>query len=433
MEMSRRNFIGATAGATMVAGMMTRGSIWGANERVNMCVIGVNGRGGSHIEAWGTSDNANLVGLCDADEKVLNSRVRAVERKLEGKTVKAFTDMREVFADKEIDAVSIATPNHWHTLATIWACEAGKDVYVEKPATHNIFEGRQIQAAAKKYDRVVQHGTQSRSSGKWMRDIALLQSGEIIGPLYMARGLGYKNGNRGSIGVHENSEPPEGLHWDLWQGPASRQAFNKAYHPYSWHWFWHYGNGEIGNQGIHQLDIAVWGMNKGKLPKQVYSGGGRFTYDDMGESPNTNVATFTYDDGAMLVFEVRNRFTNDESGVRVGNLFYGNEGYYVEDKGFFDTKDEPIPIDNDKYPYPESKGNWENFLDSVKSRDMDSIHGNVRDCHLSSGHAHLANTSYRLGRSLQFDPDAEMYIGDDEANGHISRQYAEGFEVPKLA
>ncbi|MBI1318266.1 MAG: gfo/Idh/MocA family oxidoreductase [Candidatus Hydrogenedens sp.] len=431
MTMSRRTFMGASAGAILTAGTFAQGSAFGANGRINMAVIGVRGRGGSHIDGWLESPDSELVALCDADEHFLEARAREVEKRT-GKKVKTFTDMRELFEDKEIDAVSIATPNHWHALAAIWAVQAGKDVYVEKPGTHNYFEGLQLMAAAEKYDRIIQHGTQRRSEANWMRDIALIQSGEIIGDVYMARGLCYKNGNRGDIGTAPNEEPPAHLHWRLWQGPASEQEYNRLYHPYTWHWFWHYGNGEIGNQGVHQMDVAVWGMNKG-MPVSVYSAGGRYTYEDQAQTPNTNVATFTYEDGKMLVFEVRNRWTNDESGVSVGNLFYANEGYYVEGKGFFDTKDQPIKIDNDKYPYPESHGNWQNFLNAVKARDKSMIHGNMKDAHLSAAHCHLANTSYRLGRSLEFDPAAGQYKGDDEANKMLTRDYHPDFTVPKLA
>lgn len=432
MEMNRRRFLASTATLALAAGTMVRSkTAHGANDRVGICCMGINGRGNEHIQAFSKCDGAEVVALCDADERVLNRQVANVE-KLTGKKPKAYTDIREALQDKEIHAVSIATPNHWHTLASIWAMEAGKDVYVEKPATHNIWEGKQLQAAVKKYGRILQHGTQRRSESNWMRDIALLQSGEIIGPVYYARGLCYKNGNRGPVKETPDQEPPKELHWRLWQGPAKDKPFNPQYHPYTWHWFWEYGNGEIGNQGIHQMDVAVWGMNKG-FPVEVYSMGGRYTYTDKAETPNTNVATFKYADGSMFVFEVRSRFTQDEGGVKVGNLFYANEGYYVEDKGFFDTRDRPIPIDDAKYPKPESSGCWQGFINAVKSRKEEDIRGNALDAHYSSGHSHLANVAYRTGRSLKFDPATETFGDDAEANALLTREYAPGFEVPKLA
>ena len=431
MELSRRKFLGSSTAAVMAAGTMVQGNVFGANEKLRVCVIGINGRGRSHIDGFQNANGSEVVALCDADGRILKRGARQFEAKY-GKAPKTYMDMRDAFADPDIDAVSIATPNHWHALASIWAMQAGKDVYVEKPATHNIHEGQQLIAAAEKYDKIVQHGTQRRSDMKWARDIKLIQSGEIIGDMYMGRGLCHKNGNRGSIGTHEDSEAPKGLDWRLWQGPASEKAYNKGYHPYTWHWFWHYGNGEIGNQGIHQLDVAVWGMNRG-FPVEIYSAGGRYTYDDMAETPNTNNITFTYEDGTMMVFEVRNRFTNHEDGVGVGNLFYANEGYYVEGKGFFDKNMKHIKIDDDKYPIESGQSCWQNFVDSVKSRDKDSIKGNVLDAHYSSGHAHLANASFRLGTSLKFDPKTEKFIGNDEANAWLSRDYHPDFVVETIA
>jgi len=432
MSLSRRHFLGASAAAVIAAGTATKGKVYGANEKIGVCVMGVGGRGASHLKGFSESENSEVVAICDADERALSARARMMERAT-GKRPKIYTDVRDALADDAVHVLSIATPNHWHALATIWACEAGKDVFVEKPATHNVWEGRQLMAAAKKYDRIVMHGTQRRSDRRWLRDIPLLQSGEIIGPLYMARGLCYKHGNRDSIGFRDNEEPPESLHWRLWQGPATDVDYHANYHPYNWHWFWHFGNGEIGNQGIHQLDIAVWGMNKG-LPTKITSEGGRYTYEDQAESPNTNTAMFTYEDGTMLVFDVRNRFTNDEAGVRVGNLFYGSEGYYVEGKGFFDTRDEPIKIDDNKYPRPESAGHYENFLAAVRSRNEDDIYGNAWDAHVSSAHAHLANVSYRVGHTLKFDPKTEQFVDAPEgSNALLTREYAPGFEVPQLA
>lgn len=431
MELSRRQFLGTGAAAAVFAGTMGTTNAFGANDRIGLCVIGCGGRGGAHIEGFGKCDGVEVIALCDADEKALNARSRAVE-KITGKKPKLFTDIREVLQDDEIHAVSIATPNHWHTLAAIWAMQAGKDVYVEKPATHTVWEGQQLMAAAKQTGRVIQHGSQRRSERNWLRDIQLLQSGAIIGDIYMARGLCYKNGNRGDIGIEPDSEAPENLHWRLWQGPAAEKPFNKNYHPYTWHWFWDYGNGEIGNQGIHQMDVAAWGLNKG-LPVKVYSDGGRFTYNDQGQTPNTHVATFTYEDGSLLVFEVRNRFTNDESGVRVGNLFYANEGYYVEDKGFFDTKDKPIPVDDKEHPYPESAGNWQNFVNAVKKGDPEAVFGNMQEAHIGCSHCHLANVSYRAGESLLFDPKTEKFTNHDEANKLLTREYHPDFQVPQLA
>ena len=431
MELSRRKFLGSS-GAAMVAGTITSRLVYGANEKMGACVIGMNRRGGSHISGFTNSEYSEVVALCDPDRLVLERRAKEVLDET-GKRAKLYSDIRDALADDAVDVVGIATPNHWHTLATIWACQAGKDVYVEKPATHNVWEGRQIQAAAKKYGRIVMHGTQSRSSDTWLRDIPLLQSGEIIGPLHTVRGLCFKTkGSRDSIGFAEDSAPPDHLDWRLWQGPATEQSYNPNYVHYKWHWFWDYGNGEIMNQGIHQIDVAVWAMNKG-MPVKVFSEGGRYTYTDQGQTPNTNVATMRYADGTMMVFEVRNRYTNDESGVNVGNLFYGSDGYYVQNKGFFDKENNLIELDEKKYPKPETLGQWGNFIRAVQSRKESDIYGTMENAHISCAHGHLANVSYRVGRSIVFDPKTESIVDDPEANKLLRREYEPGFEVPELA
>lgn len=441
MTLSRRTFLGTSAAAVIAAGTTVKGKVEGANEKVGMCVMGVNGRGNSHIKAWIDSPDANMIAFCDPDARILKAKADGYEKKYNIK-IKRYTDIRDALNDPQIDAISIATPNHWHTLATVWAVQAGRDVYVEKPASHEIWEGRQLAALSDQSDRIIQHGTQGRHNPSMMRDIALIQSGDIIGPVHTARCLGYKTGgSRDALPHREDSDPPGALDWRLWQGPASEQPYNALYHPYSWHWFWHYGNGEIGNQGVHQMDVGIWGMNKG-IPTKVYSTGGRYTYEDQAETPNTNVATFNYADSTMLVFEVRNRYTNTEGGtmingkfhegVGVGNLFYGSDGYYVQGQGFFDKSNKPIEIDDAKYPKPESAGTFQNFLNAVKARDKSMVHGNMHDAHTGCTLCHMANISYRVGRSLEFDPETERFNNDD-ANALLKRAYHSEFEVPQIA
>lgn len=448
--MNRRTFLGSSAAAVIVAGTMAKGKVFGANERVRVACIGFRGRGQSHMAAFSTLDGSEVVALCDVDRNVLQAGCEHLKKQT-GKEPFKTEDVREIMARDDIDAVATATPNHWHTLIAVWACMANKDVYVEKPLSHTVWEGRQLSAAAKKYNRVVQHGTQSRSSTTWHRDIKLLRSG-IIGDIHTARGLGYKNGNRDSIGFKADTDPPAHLNWDLWQGPAQEQPYNPNYVPYNWHWFWRYGNGEIGNQGVHEMDKAVWCINKG-LPVRVYSAGGRYTYKDQGETPNTNTAIFTYADGTQLVFDVRNRFTNREGGKFIvgepdrdgriengvykecpgcGNMAYGSEGYFIQGVGFFDTNDKLIPVDE---PPAESVENaaFVNFIKAVKSRNPEDNPCDAEVGHLSCVHCHIANISYRLGRSLEFDPQTERFVSDDEANAMLSKVYRKGFEVPDLA
>jgi len=284
MNSTRRTFLQASTVSALAA---TRA--WGANDRINVAVIGVGGRGRNHIEEYAKQADARIYGLCDVDQANLERGI-ALAKKLTGEAPKSFVDMKEVFADPQVHAVSMPLPNHWHALATIWACQAGKDVYIEKPACHDPYEGRQMVAVARKYGRIVQVGSQSRSVAHKMRAIQLLQDG-AIGKLYMARGLCFKR--RRSIG-HTPVEPvPLGVDWDKFRGPAPMVPFTKNQFLYNWHWFWATGNGDIGNQGVHEMDIARWGLGVG-LPQSVVASGGKYAYTDDQETPNTLIARFDY-------------------------------------------------------------------------------------------------------------------------------------------
>ncbi len=446
MELTRRKFISKTATAVVVAGTMAHGKVFGANNRIRVCTIGFNGQGGSHIkDILGMKEDAEYVALCDVDAKVLERGAKAV-KDAQGKEPKRYQDIREALQDKEVDVVTIATPNHWHSLASIWACKAGKDVYVEKPLSHNIYEGRQLVNAAAKFGRIVHHGTQSRSNSTLIRDIKLIHDG-FIGKIVESRGYVYKNGNRGSIGHGKPGAPPEDLNWKLWQGPSPDHEFMLntdrkkpgLYVHYDWHYFWEYGNGEIGNQGVHQMDIACWGHHRG-LPTKVYSSGGRFGLDDDGQTPNTQATTFTYADGSIITFQVRNlgSFAEAEAG-NCGNSFFGTKGFYVVDKGFFSYKEgrsdkgiehDPIPLPAD-LPKTEKGNKWERFFRAVRSRKVEDMAVSTLDAHHSCVHCHLGNISYRLGRSLEFDPKTERFKEND-ANKYVTRDYRPGFEVAQL-
>ena len=424
------------SGAAMIAGTMASSSVWGANERVSMAVIGFRSRGEEHIQRWCSSSQSELVALCDVKKSVLDGGAKMLNEKL-GKKPKTFTDMRELFEDKTVDAVSIATPNHWHTLAAVWAIQAGKDVYVEKPCSHNVWEGRQLVNAAKKYGRIVQHGTQIRSSEGVREGIQKIKEG-VIGEVYMARGLCYKS--RPSLGPKlPNETPPADLDWNLWQGPAPERGFNRNIVPYNWHWFWNYGNSDMGNQGVHQMDIARWALDV-QLPSKVSGMGGKFLYDDDKETPNVITTSFMYPDagpmGKMLVFETRPFRTpqiNDEAGASIGVLVYGSEGYmvipsYSGYKTFLGEKGEPGPSRD----AGEGDAHFENFLDAVKTRNAASLNASIEEGHYSSALCHLGLLSARLGRSLDFDPVKEQVIGDEEANKMLTRDYRQPFVVPAI-
>lgn len=436
MGISRRGFLSASAGAVLAAGTMTRSPVFGANDRIAVCCIGINGQGGSHIKDISGEADAEVVALCDVDRQVLERRANELEKST-GKRPKLYWDVREVLADDGIDAVSIATPNHSHSLIAVWACQAGKDVYVEKPLSHSIWEGRQMVAAADQFGRVVQHGTQSRSNATLIRDIKLMHEG-FIGKIVHSRGYVYKNGNRYAIGHGRPGNPPENLDWTLWQGPAKDAPYlvNADESPerglqvhYNWHWFWNYGNGEIGNQGVHEMDIACWGHNRG-LPVYAQSTGGRYAWDDDGETPNTQATAFRFEDGSMLTFEVRNLGCFEEAeGGDCGNSFFGETGYYVRGKGFFNYKKEPIPVEVE---LPEDTAKFKRFFRAIRTRKPEDNPAPPEAGHPSCVLCHVGNIAYRLGRSLEFDPAAERFK-DDEANQYLKREYREGFEVPQLA
>ncbi len=409
--MKRRTFLAGGAAALSVAG---------ANDRVNIAIIGVGGRGRAHIGYIAKQPNAQVAAVCDVNQ-AQTERAVALADKAQGSKPRVFDDLRKVFDDKDIDAVSIATPNHWHALATIWACQAGKDVYCEKPASYNIWESQRMVAAARKYNRMVQIGMQSRSTEHIMRAMQLLHEG-ALGKLYMAKGLCFKR--RPSIG-HTPDEPvPPGVNWDLFLGPAAMRPYSKNRHIYNWHWFWNTGNGDIGNQGIHEMDVARWGMGAG-LPKAGVSTGGKYVYIDDQETPNTQIATLDYGD-AEITFEVRGLPTGGEADIVpsgpnfVGNLFFGEKGFMsVDHTGFhifLGDKREPGESMKAVDKGDETIAHFANFIDAIKSRKSQDLHGEVAIGAESAMLVHIANTSYRLGRRLAFDPKTQAFPGDTEAN-----------------
>ena len=428
--MNRRYFMAAS-----VAGGLGRTILASPNDTVRVACVGVRGQGRSHIGAYSKMPNVEIAALCDIDESVLNTRLDAVE-KLGKKRPAAFTDIRKLLEDKSIDAVSIATPNHSHTLQTIWACQAGKDVYVEKPCSHNIFESRQIVAAARKYNRIVQHGTNSRSTVALREAMEKLREG-VIGEVYMSRGLCYKW--RDTIGHKPEEAVPAGVHYDSWLGPAPEHPFTQNRFHYNWHWFWDYGNGDFGNQGIHEVDLCRWGLGV-KHPTKVTAIGGHFMFDDDQETPNTMVASYEFNEGGkkkMMVFEVRHWMSNHEAGIggekpgnTVGNIFYGSKGYMIVDGyGTYWTR-----LGKDQQPGPERKeggSNWGNFIAAVRSRKASDQNAPIEEGAASCSLMHLANISYRLGRTINFDGATETCLGDAEANRMCTREYRKPFVVPE--
>jgi len=430
---SRRVFL-KSAGAALTAASYSR--VMGANDKVHVAVVGLGGRGQAHMKALIEIPNATrIVALCDVNQAALE-RGQATVRKATNEDPKGYDDMRKLFEDKSVDAVSMPLPNHWHALATIWAVQAGKDVYIEKPASHNIFEGIQMTAAARKYKRMVQVGSQSRSIPHKMQAMKLLKDG-VIGPVYMAKGLCFKR--RKSIG-HKADEPtPAGLNWDLFLGPAPMRPYNELRFRYNWHWFWDTGNGDIGNQGVHEFDIARWGLGDITLPKTVVSTGGKYVYTDDQETPNTQFATLDYGNGKQIEFEVRGLLTGGEGGLQrrgsnyVGDLFWGSDGWMsVDGAGFTVYKGETNEVAMEgKSQGGDTVPHMQNFIDACKSRDHTKLHADIEAGATSAAVCHLSNISYRLGRKLTFDPAKMKFVGDSEADKMLTREYRKPYVVPE--
>jgi len=412
--------------------------VWGANDRINVAIVGIGGRGTSHLNIYSKMPEAKVTGLCDVNQAA-REKAQALLQKNGGEKAKEFIDMREAFADPGIDAVSIATPNHWHALATIWAVKAGKDVYCEKPACYNIHEGLAMLAAQEQTKKMIQIGSQHRSMPFKIKGMQALKDG-IIGNVYLAKGLCFKW--RAPLPHTEDlPSPPPGVDWNMFLGPAPMRPFNELRFAYNWHWFWDTGNGDIGNQGVHEMGIARWGLGDPQWPKTAYAQGGRYGTPDQGETPNTLLASFNYGD-RELVFEVRGLSTNGEGvapvpgrgkeparpatplNVTIGDLFYGSNGWMVmSDAGYQVYKGESSElIAEEKAPRGEdpTRMHMENFLAACHSRKLTDLHDPITNATLSAGLCHLANISYRTGHKLNLEAGPK-FTGDQAANAMLTR------------
>jgi len=444
-DVTRRDFLKTaaktTAGASAFSGItfLPRPErVFGANDRVRVAVCGLRNRGKDHLDSFSHVPNVEIAALCDVDAGVLEKRHAEA-----GGSPRTFADIRRLLEDQSIDAISIAAPNHWHALMAIWACQAGKDVYVEKPCSHNLWEGRQLVRAAEKYRRIVQHGTQSRSAPALIEATNHLHRG-TFGDIYLARALCFKW--RDTIGRAPLEPVPQGVDYDLWTGPAPLKAFTRNRFHYNWHWIWDTGNGDLGNQAIHQVDDARWGLGVG-FPNRVSAVGGHFMFDDDQETPNTLNCVFEFDrpDGRrkMMEVEVRHWITNNEADIRgslfnrgntIGTVFYGSKGYLAA--GNEDAPSYESWLGRDRKPGPRGRSGDEhfaNFIKCVRSRKKEELSAPIEEGHISCALVHLANASYRLGRELRVDPATEQVVGDEEANRLLSggdRGYRAPFVVP---
>jgi hypothetical protein len=449
----------------------------GPNGKVRVAVCGVKGRGGNHIDELMKQKDVEIVALVDVDPRVIAEHVKKIEAKY-GRAPRYEKDLRKLLEDKSVDGVSIATTDHTHALLSIWAMQAGKHVYVEKPISHSLFEGRQMVAAARKYKRVCQAGHQCRSS-KGLIELMPFLHGGGIGKVTMARGLCYKR--RGSIGKKADENPPAGVDYDLWLGPAPYRSFNPNRFHYNWHWFWDYGASDMTAQGVHQMDVARWGLNKNEHPKRVQCVGGRLGYVDDGEVPNTQVAWYDYGD-CELVFETRGLDTDafradpadkaENKSARIGVIFYCENGYVVNP-----SYTGAVAFDKDGKVVKSFGGggdHFRNFIDGVKAGSSDKLACEIEQGHLSVSLCHLGQISCRLGAKqplakdapfeakagneafdrmrahlvaeklnpgetqilagpcLAFDPKTEKFTGNDAANKDLlmKREYRKPFVVP---
>ena len=441
-----------------------------ANEKLSVACVGVKGRGASHIGAYAGREDTEITYICDADEAVGQGRAEGVAGS-QGIKPKFVRDMREVFDDPSVDIVCTATPNHWHALCSIWAMQAGKDVYVEKPVSHNVSEGRRMVGAARRHERICQTGTQSRSNPGMREIMAAIHAGEI-GEVKLSRGLCYKR--RPSIGAPGEYQPPAEVDYTLWSGPAGVLPLTRPQFHYDWHWQWAYGNGDLGNQGIHQMDLARWALGVDTVGDHVLSYGGRLGYEDAGETANTQVNIHRFGD-KTLVFEVRGLPTEQYMGAGVGVIVYGSTGYAViptyNGGSLFDLNGTMLR----SFGGGEDSFHFQNFLDAVRSRNHAELNAEILDGHLSSALCHLGNISYRLGgaipaaevtsrlngsseaqetferfsqhvaangadrattniqfgQPLAIDPATESFVDNADADRHLTREYVAPFVVPK--
>jgi predicted dehydrogenase len=470
---SRREFVsrvGLAAAAAVVgpavhASPLTGARVRGANDRVVVASIGIRGQGNALKRGFAKLNNVEIKTLCDIDANLAPERINDTKLADVPMFRPGFEqDLRRVLDDKDIDGVIIATPNHWHALATVWALQAGKHVYVEKPAAHTLAEGRRMVEAARRYNKIVQVGTMNRSRPAVQQAIKFLHEGGI-GKVYMARGLCFKprpaigkypdgpmtTGEQYKLNVESESAEPtydsaylSKVNYDLWLGPAQARPFNRNRFHYNWHWHWDYGDGDTGNQGPHQFDIARWGLQKDEHPVTISSTGGYFGPESSQETPNVHTSLFRYADGTVLEFATRGFHTNDEGTQKIGNLFYGTDGWlWIDGDGrkwqsYRGWKDEKGPGSD----APAEQGgsdprvltsiespHYQNFIDALRAEDPKLLTCDIHEGHLSSALPQLANIAYRTGHQLTFDGKSETFVNDKDADRLLSREYRKGFEV----
>jgi predicted dehydrogenase len=415
----------------MICGTQSSARVLGANDRLRIAVAGINGRGSGHISGWLGQKNVEVAYLIDPDRRVLAGKLDGLKKKVGGQyNPKGVVDVREALEDKNLDAISTASPNHWHSLMTIWAAQAGKHMYVEKPMSHDVVEGRIAVEAQKKYGVVIQHGTQSRSSSGIAGLHEAIKAGKF-GPLKVSYGYACKP--RNGIGTKPPSNPPDNLDWNLWRGPAVIDQFHGNFVHYNWHWFWVTGNGELNNQGTHQLDIARWALNNDQThPIRAMAIGGRFKWNDQGETPNTMFGIGEFPNGQYVFFNVRNVNHNGYKR-QVENQYYFADGGKIIGNQYYtkgSSKGEKVSFSGKVT----SGGNWGSFIAACRAGKPDMANGNALEAHYACVLGHLINNSYRLGKKVPFNAKAGRFGDNKDAYEHFMKLHAmmrDGAGVPE--
>jgi predicted dehydrogenase len=421
-SLDRRAFLKASAAA--VSGLSALSAARAAdqpNEKIVLAVAGVHGRGRDHLRGFSALKDVEIAYVCDPDENVIPDALKVLHPDHKT-TPKVEKDLRRALDDRAVTGLVIATPDHWHALATVWACQAGKHVYVEKPCSHNLFEGRRMVEAARKYDRVVQVGTQRRSAPHSKSAAEFIRSGGL-GKVPFART--WIAGHRPSIGHKEDAAVPAGVDYDLWLGPAPQRPFNPNRFHYNWHWNWDYGTGELGNNGIHALDLArmVLGL---EAPLRVTCGGGKYFYDDDQQTPDTQVATFDFAD-TCVIWEHRIWSKTGFEGEPWGLAVYGEKGTLIFDKKGWHVAD---GVEASDKAGEMDQAHKRDFLDCIRAGRRPNA--DIEEGHRSTSLCHLGNIAWRSGRTLRWDGKAEIVLGDAEATRMLAREYRKGFELPRV-
>ncbi len=427
-DLSRRQFLGRSAhnAASMAAGMVALSSTVmaaGSNEKIRLAVIGVRNQGRTLAAQFAEFSDVEVAVLCDVDSNLESLALKAVQD-VSGKAPRWETDFRRVLDDRSIDAVVIATPDHWHALMGIMACQAGKDVYLEKPVGHTIEEGQRLLQAARHFDRVMQTGLQQRSSSHFQTAIELVRSGKL-GEVRLAKA--WMANTRKPIGHRrDESSPPTGVNYDLWLGPAEDRPFNSNRFHYHWHWFWDYGTGELGNWGVHLLDVARWGLGI-DLPTSVSASGGKYVFKDDQETPDTMLVTYGYPDHTIL-WEHRLWSNHGLEGRGSGVAFHGEHGTLVVDRSGWKVYDSKERLTSDTSDL--LKPHLRDFINSIRTRQRPNA--DIEVGNISTTMCHLGNIACRLGREVRFDPATSSFGTDAAANALLTKTYREPWTLPVI-